>query len=370
MGAILSREDSPVALRETSDGSDGSPERVLVVGAGNFGTCLADHLSDLGHDVTIWARDQRLVDGINHDHKNHKYMPNVELSPTLKATTSLSAETLEAATVILMSIPTQHMRSILQQIRGNLSLRHLVVFVNKGIEVSTGKLPNDIAIEVCGSDIGERAAFLSGPSFAAEIVKRQPSCVSVASKSTLRSKRTQRLFHAPHFRVYEIHDTVGVEVAGALKNVIALASGACSGVGFQMNSRAALITRGLAEITRFGIALGANPLTFAGLSGVGDLLLTCTSEKSRNFTVGYRLGQGETLEEIVTSLGSVAEGVATTKAAYELARRLDVDSPITDQVYAVLYQGKPIKQAFRELMERDPSDELRGISVNAMARTP
>ncbi|EGF76366.1 hypothetical protein BATDEDRAFT_92784 [Batrachochytrium dendrobatidis JAM81] len=366
MGQTLSRRDSVTATLDLTDGAsstDSLQERVLVVGGGNFGTCLADHLADKGNSVTIWARDQSLVDGIMNDHINHKYIPGIQLSPGLKATSVLDANTIQSATVIIMSIPTQYMRSILEKIRDHLTVNQLLVFVNKGIEESSGLLPNDIAIQVCGIEIGERAAFLSGPSFAAEVVKRQPSCVSVASRSPLRSKRTQRLFHAPHFRVYEIHDTIGVEVAGALKNVIALAAGACAGVGFQMNSRAALITRGLAELARFGVALGANPLTFAGLSGVGDLLLTCTSEKSRNFTVGYRIGKGETLEEIITSLGSVAEGVATTKAAYALARKLNVDSPITDEVYAVLFEKKPVKQAMKDLMERDPSEEMRGIHI-------
>ncbi|OAJ45399.1 hypothetical protein BDEG_28539 [Batrachochytrium dendrobatidis JEL423] len=349
MGQTLSRRDSVTATLDLTDGAsstDSLQERVLVVGGGNFGTCLADHLADKGNSVTIWARDQSLVDGIMNDHINHKYIPGIQLSPGLKATSVLDANTIQSATVIIMSIPTQYMRSILEKIRDHLTVNQLLVFVNKGIEESSGLLPNDIAIQVCGIEIGERAAFLSGPSFAAEVVKRQP-----------------RLFHAPHFRVYEIHDTIGVEVAGALKNVIALAAGACAGVGFQMNSRAALITRGLAELARFGVALGANPLTFAGLSGVGDLLLTCTSEKSRNFTVGYRIGKGETLEEIITSLGSVAEGVATTKAAYALARKLNVDSPITDEVYAVLFEKKPVKQAMKDLMERDPSEEMRGIHI-------
>ena len=209
--------------------------------------------------------------------------------------------------------------------------------------------------------MGHDAAFLSGPSFAIEVAARQPTCVTVASLSTERAHRTQRLFHAPFFRVYDISDPIGLEIAGALKNVIAIASGACAGAGFQLNARAALISRGLAEITRFGLALGANPLTFAGLSGVGDLFLTCTSEKSRNYTVGYRIGQGESLQYITDTLGSVAEGVTTTKAAYEMAKRLGVDSPITDAVYSVLYEGKNYKVAMLELMSREPSQELRGI---------
>ena len=336
-------------------------ERVLVVGAGNFGTCLADHLADQGRDVTMWARDPSLVASINKQHINSKYMPNTKLSPSLKATTELDPQTVSGSTVIIMSIPTQHMRPVLQQIKAQLTQDHLLVFVNKGIEVSTLALPNQIVDEVCGPAISRGAVFLSGPSFAAEVVSRQPTAVSVASSLHANALRTQMLFHAPHFRVYEINDVVGVEVAGALKNVIAVACGACAGIGFRSNARAALITRGLAEITRFGVTLGADPLTFVGLSGVGDLLLTCSSEQSRNFTVGFRIGRGEALQDIVVSLGSVAEGLATAKAAFHLARSRNVDSPITDQVFAVLYQDKPIRDAMKDLMERDPSHELRGI---------
>ncbi|KAI8894208.1 6-phosphogluconate dehydrogenase [Globomyces pollinis-pini] len=351
------------AAEDQTDGSNGSDDkRVLVIGAGNFGTCLADHLATIENEVYIWARDKKIVDSISNDNVNCRYLSDVKLSTNLKGVSELNQDIFDKVTVVLMSIPTQHMRSILASIKPFLKLNHLLIFVNKGIEISTGLLPHDIASEMLGNEMGARTVYLSGPSFAAEVVRRQPTCVAVASKSSKRAKRTQRFFHAPCFRVYHIEDTTGLEVAGALKNVIAIASGACTGAGFQMNASAALITRGLAEITRFGIAMNANPLTFAGFSGVGDLFLTCTSEKSRNFTVGYRLGKGEKLDDIISSLGSVAEGVPTTKAAYELARKHNVDSPITDQVYAVLYENKPIDVAFKELMERDPSAELRGIS--------
>jgi glycerol-3-phosphate dehydrogenase len=359
MGQISSSVLS--SSEDTNDGSVGQDSKVLVVGAGNFGTCLADHLATIGNEVSIWARDASIIKSINSCNRNSRYLKDVALSSNLKGVTELSEETFSQVHVVLMAIPTQHMRSKLQEIKPFLRLEHLIIFVNKGIEISSGLLPSDIAMQELGHDMGARAVFLSGPSFAAEVVKRQPTCVAVASLSQKRAKRTQRLFHAPFFRVYDIQDPTGLEIAGALKNVIAIASGASVGAGFQMNTRAALITRGLAEITRFGIAMGANPLTFAGLSGVGDLFLTCTSEKSRNFTVGYRIGQGEKLDDIIASLGSVAEGVTTTKAAFELARKYNVDSPITDEVYRVLYEDKPIKEAMRALMERDPSNELRGI---------
>ena len=359
--------DVKKAAAEMMQPRDPDDKHVLVLGAGNFGTCLASHLAALGNQVVIWARDQKVVDSINYTHQHSKYLKGIELSDNLTAVSQLTAGLFEQATVVVVAIPTQSMRYlnlmrfILQSIKGWVEPSHLLIFVNKGIEISSGTLPHDIATEILGEEKGYNATFLSGPSFAIEVAQRQPTCVAVASQSQERGHRTQRLFHAPCFRVYDIDDPVGLEIAGALKNVIAIASGACAGAGFQLNARAALITRGLAEITRFGIALGANPLTFAGLSGVGDLFLTCTSEKSRNFTVGYRLGQGESLEYICESLGSTAEGVTTTEAAYEMARKLNIDSPITDAVYSVLYQGKDYRVAMLELMSREPSKELRGI---------
>jgi glycerol-3-phosphate dehydrogenase len=233
-----------------------------------------------------------------------------------------------------------------------------MVCAAKGIELGTQRLPKDIIADVLGAEHGDNAVFLSGPSFASEIAARQPTCVAVASKDARRAAWAQELFHAVHFRVYTSDDPIGLEVAGALKNVVAIAAGATVGIGFQMNSRAALITRGLAELTRIGAALGANPLTFKGLGGVGDLFLTCTSEKSRNFMVGYRLGRGEALAEVQRTLGSVAEGVATTKAAFELSQRLGVDVPIIHETYNVLYEGKPIAQAVMDLLTREAKPEF------------
>lgn len=307
------------------------------------------------------ARDQNVVNSINDNHRNCKYLKETRLPDSLTATCTLNSDLFLQNSVVLISIPTQAMRKSLETIKPFLSPSHLLIFVNKGIECSTLQLPSDIVTEVLGEELGSKACFLSGPSFAIEVVGRQPTCVSVASRSSPRAKRTQRLFHSPCFRVYDIEDVQGLEVAGALKNVIAIASGACAGAGYQANARAAIITRGLAEITRFGVVLGADPITFAGLSGVGDLFLTCTSEKSRNYTVGYRLGKGEGLKEIVESLGSVAEGVATTKAAYDLARKIGVETPIIDQAYAVLYEEKPLAKAFEELTNREASPEFRGI---------
>ncbi|KAJ3328797.1 hypothetical protein HDU76_009270 [Blyttiomyces sp. JEL0837] len=363
---IVGGDRDPVAkaapTEDLDDGSNGlEDKKVLVLGGGNFGTCLADHLADLGIDTTIWARDTRVVDSINQTHRNSKYMKDIDLSPNLKATSVLDDETIASANVIIFSIPTQHMRDILLQVEPHIRKSHLTLFVNKGIEITSGKLPSEIVEEVWGHERGIAAVFLSGPSFAVEVVRRQPTCVAVASAVKVRALRAQRLFHAPHFRVYTCPDVVGVEVAGAMKNVIALASGACTGLGFQQNARAAIITRGLAEMIRIGVRLGADPLTFAGLAGVGDLMLTAQSEKSRNFTVGRRLGAGEELQHVLETLGSVAEGVETTRAAYALCRRVNVDSPVCNAVYSVLFEGRPISAAVKGLMERDPSAETRGI---------
>jgi len=285
-------------------------------------------------------------------------MPTVDLSANLTATNFLDAALFEDVSAIICAIPTKQMRSVLKQASRFITEKHLLIFVNKGIEADTLLLPNDVVIEELGDAIGKNASFLSGPSFAVEVVAHETTCVTVASSVYSSALRTQRLFHAPFFRVYVSTDVVGVEVAGALKNVMALASGSATGMGMQMNARTALITRALAEITRIGVKLGANPLTFAGLSGVGDLFLTCTSEKSRNFTVGARIAKGETIEQIIETLGSVAEGVATTPAAYALCRRLDVDSPIIDAVYAVVCEGKSLHSVLEKVVHRQPKPEI------------
>lgn len=266
-----------------------------------------------------------------------------------------------SASVVLSSIPTQAMRKVLSDVSSKIRPDQLLIFVNKGIENSTTKLPNQICEDILGAEIAHNAAFLSGPSFAVEVVQRLPTAVSVASENPKRASWCQRLFHAPHFRVYTTKDCIGVEVSGALKNVYAIGSGIAAGLNFQSNTRAALITRGLAEITRIGLKLGAQPLTFAGLSGVGDLSLTCSSEKSRNFTVGLRLGKGETLDQIIKTLGSVAEGVETTRAANDLVSQLNVDAPMVRTLYSVLFEGLGIKEGMQQLMTREMKSELAGI---------
>eukprot|EP01100_Stratorugosa_tubuloviscum_P004597 TRINITY_DN2152_c2_g1_i1.p1 TRINITY_DN2152_c2_g1~~TRINITY_DN2152_c2_g1_i1.p1 ORF type:complete len:376 (-),score=144.26 TRINITY_DN2152_c2_g1_i1:102-1229(-) len=334
-------------------------EKILVLGYGNFGTCLAFHLAGLKNEVTIWARNTQVVNEINTNHKNTKYMKDILLPENIKAVSEITKEFLNEISVIVLAIPTQHMRVVLKMLKDlELSTKQLIICTNKGIETETFLLPNAILSDVLGKEIASKSCFLSGPSFACEIVQKLPTAVSVACEDAERASWAQQVFHSPFFRVYTVADPTGVEIAGALKNVVAIASGLCSGLGFHLNTRAALLTRGLNEITTLGVALGANPITFLSLAGIGDLFLTCTSQASRNFTVGYRLGKGETLDDIIRTLGSVAEGVPTTKGAFLLAQKLVVDTPIINQIYAILYEQKPIKEALRNLLTLEKRPEF------------
>jgi len=336
-------------------------KNVLVLGSGNFGTCLAQHLALNGSNVCLWSRHSEVTDSINKHHRNPRYLSDIELAGNLTGTSELNEDIVGSADVILLAVPTQALRSVMKIIKPFTSPSQLLVCAAKGIEVDTLKFPREIIESVLGEEIAKAAVFLSGPSFAREVVQRLPTAVSLASHDSERCLIAQDLFHADVFRAYSSDDPIGLEVAGALKNVIAIASGAVTGLGFESNSRAAMVTRGLAEITRMGVALGANPLTFTGLGGVGDLFLTCSSEKSRNFSLGYQLAGGRKIDEILAKMGSVAEGYYTAKAVHSLAKCINVQMPICDQVYQVLYDGKPIKEAVRYLLTREAKPELDGI---------
>ena len=331
-------------------------QRVLVVGSGNFGTCLACHLARIGHTVTLWSRDSAVVEGINQNHRNPSYLSSIQLPEALQASLDLEGPLLQAD-VIVLSIPTQAMRSVLLPLHGKIRETQLLISASKGIELGTHYFVSNIVKEVLGEAIATKMAVLSGPSFAIEVAQNLPTAVTVGATDINRALWAQQVFHSPHFRAYTSMDPIGLEVAGALKNVIAIATGACMGLGLQENSRAALITRGLAEMTRVGIALGADPLTFGGLGGVGDLFLTCASSKSRNFTVGFHLGQGKSLEDALKLAGSVAEGVTTTQAAITLGKELQVRMPIASATYQVLFERKPVREALSQLITRDASDE-------------
>ncbi|KAI0040804.1 NAD-dependent glycerol-3-phosphate dehydrogenase [Auriscalpium vulgare] len=336
--------------------------RILVLGAGNFGSCLADHLADSEHDVFMWSREADLVQFFNEHHKNPSYLKDHDFPPNIRAIGPAlpEAEFIKSVDVLLFAIPTEGVRSTLTQLRPRLDEKDLplLIFVNKGIEISTNALTLEIVADTCGKDIARVATFISGPSFAKEVVRRQPTMVSVASLSNSHAERASQVFHQPWFRCYTGNDPIGIELAGALKNVYAIATGIADGLGYENNTRASLITRGLSEMTRIGTAYGANPLTFLSLAGVGDLFMTCSSPTSRNYTVGYRLGKGETLEEIMRTLGSVAEGVTTAKGLKAVVDALGVPAPIANSVYEVLYEGKDVAERAQSLMELPPLREL------------
>lgn len=332
-------------------------QNVLVLGAGNFGTCLAQQLARNEHNVIIWDRNPDIVSSINSDHKNKKYQSSFDLSKNIKATSVFGEVDFSELAAAVLCIPVQAIREVLMQIPSGAISNIPIICASKGLEISSGMLPFGVIEECLGKESADNICVLSGPSFAVEVMQQFPTAVSCASKSPTASKVTQDLFHSPHFRVYTNSDPMGLELAGAMKNVIAIAAGASAGLGFQSNTLVALITRGLAEIIRIGSSLGIEQSVFVGLGGVGDLILTCTSEKSRNYTVGFKLGKGMTFEETMASMDSVAEGVYTTKAAKALVDKRDIDAPITTAVYKVIYENIPVKEAMLELLNRDAKSE-------------
>lgn len=334
-------------------------ETVCVLGAGSFGTALAKVLAEGGHSVRLVARDQAVVDGILNDHKHPRRLKGVRLPPGLMATTSM-AEGLSEATMVVSSVPTVALRDVWAQARPFVDDGALIMSATKGIENGTLMLVSDILKESVPTSCRERLCYLSGPSFAIEMAKRLPTAVTIAADDEEVAKRAQGIISTDYFRAYTTTDVQGVELGGALKNVVAIASGAACGLGFGQNTLAALITRGLAEIGRLAVKLGAMPLTLAGLAGMGDLVLTCTSPTSRNYTVGLKIGQGKKLEEILRELGEVAEGVNTARAVKDLAAREGVEMPIADAVYRLLFEGTDPKDEVSALMGRKLKAESTG----------
>ncbi|GBE77793.1 NAD-dependent glycerol-3-phosphate dehydrogenase [Sparassis crispa] len=341
---------------------NGYRSKVLVFGAGNFGSCLADHLGDSSHTIYMWSRSENLVRHFNKHHRNPEFLQDHQFSEYIQAIGPEfpSKEIITEVDVLLFALPTEGVRETLTALKPRLDEAKLplFIFVNKGIEIGTRALTLEIIADTCGPDIAKVATFISGPSFAKEIIERQPTSVSVASLSESHATKASQLFHQPWFRCYTGGDPIGVELAGALKNVYAIAAGISDGLGFMNNTRAMLITRGLGEMTRIGAAYGASPLTFLTLAGVGDLFLTCSSPTSRNYTVGYRLGKGEKLDYIVESLGSVAEGVTTAKGLKEMVDDLDVSAPIATGIYEVLYEGQNVEEKVNSLLRLPPIREL------------
>lgn len=326
---------------------------ISVIGAGAWGTTLAILLGNKGYDVTIWAHEQEVIECINSTGKNQIYLPDVVIPHYIHATSDIE-EAVKNARYIINVVPTQFIRQVFSKAKPFINGHAYIISASKGIEKDTHLLPSMILEEITGMPV----AVLSGPSFAIEVARGCPTAVTLGIKDRKVGLIIQELFNTDYFRVYTHDDIVGIEIGGAIKNVIAIASGICEGLGLGNNARAALITRGLAEITRLGLSMGAKAHTFSGLSGLGDLLLTCTAMMSRNFTVGYRLGKGEKLQEIISSTRSVAEGVPTTLSAYELSNIHGIEMPITEQVYLALYKDKPPTDALRDLMTRSLKPEF------------
>jgi len=329
--------------------------RVTVVGAGSWGTALTSVLVDNGHDVTVWAREPAVARELETRGTNDVFLPGARLRGDVQATTDL-AEALEGAEVALSVVPAQFVAATWGGGVRALPDDALVVSASKGIEIGSLRRMDEIFAELRP---GGAFSVISGPSFAAEVAERAPTLVVAAAAEQGVARRTQQLFQNRYFRVYTNPDVVGVELGGALKNVMALAAGVADGLGYGHNTRAALITRGLAEIARLGAAMGARVETFSGLAGMGDLVLTCTGDLSRNRTVGVRLGGGETLDTILGDMNSVAEGVKTVGAVRELAVRERVEMPIVEEVYAMLVDGRAPEEALQRLMSRDPTSEAK-----------
>ena len=327
-----------------------------VIGAGSWGTTLANLLAKKGFPVTLWVYETDLAERMAKTRINDLYLDGFTLSPNLAFTNELSEAVVDRQLLLLVS-PSQVMRQVLKQLQPHLDETCLLVSAAKGIENNSLQLMSEVLEEVLGAEVKNRCAFLSGPSFAKEVAEEQPTAVTVAADDLGVAHRVQEIFSTDYFRVYTNQDVVGVEIGGALKNVIALAAGVSDGLGFNHNARAALITRGLVEIGRLGMAKGAIESTFAGLAGMGDLVLTCTGDLSRNRTVGMELGLGRKLDEILNQMHMVAEGVKTTLSAYQLANKLGVKMPITEQMYQILYEDKDPKLAVADLMRRALTSE-------------
>ena len=333
--------------------------RAAVVGAGSWGTALALVLHRNGHAVRLWSYEAEVARGIRDEGENRAYLAGVPVPPGIAVSSDL-AETLDGAELVVSVTPAQFVAKVIGEAARYLGPSAIVVSASKGIETGTLRRVDEVLASILPERTAKRLVILSGPSFALEVAQEKPTLVVAASASESARVEVQSAFGSPTFRVYTSADLTGVGLAGALKNVIAIAAGVCAGLGFGHNTQAALITRGLAEMTRLGVAMGAHASTFYGLAGIGDLVLTCTGELSRNRTTGVRIGRGESVAEILADTRSVVEGVLTTPAAHALAVREGVEMPIVEQMNAILGGKKPPLEALQELMIRDPKPESEG----------
>ena len=332
--------------------------KIGVVGAGSWGTALAGYSAKIGHEVKIWALEPEVCDEINSKQTNEIFLPGATLPANLVATNDI-AKAVSGADIILSVVPTQFLRNVIKEMKPHLKPGVIIASASKGIENKTLDTPLDIYNEVLGDDLDFHIAVFAGPSFAKEVIRDLPTTVVVAAKDEAVASRIQKELSSPVMRIYTSTDTIGVELCGSLKNIIAIASGVVSGIGFGDNTRAALITRGLAEIKRLVVHFGGSPATVIGMAGVGDMILTCTSTTSRNYSVGQRLGAGETMDEISKSSKMVAEGIKTTESVHFLAAREGIEMPITEVVYKVMYENLDPMQGVKSLMSRELKPEFK-----------
>jgi len=332
-------------------------ERIGVIGAGSWGTALAKLLAEKGYPVSLWVHDAERCREISEKRENSAYLPGITLPYNLIPSTDLG-EVLAGRTALVSVVPSHVFRPVMTEVAKRIEGKPLIVSASKGIEDETSKTMLGVLEEILPRGLHSRIAVLSGPSFAREVARGMPTAVTAASANDEAATECQATFTTSFFRVYTSADVVGVELGGAVKNVIAIAAGVSDGLGFGHNSRAALITRGLVEVARLGTRLGADPRTIGGLSGMGDLVLTCTGDLSRNRSVGLRLGKGEKLSDVLADMRMVAEGVRNAKSVYHLARKLDVEMPITEQMYLLLHEGKSARQVVVDLMTRDLKPEI------------
>ncbi|HUJ24827.1 MAG TPA: NAD(P)H-dependent glycerol-3-phosphate dehydrogenase [Myxococcales bacterium] len=332
--------------------------RAAVIGGGSWGTALAAVLGWNGHDTTVWAYDKEVASALTEQHENPKYLPGMKLPERVRGTGDFQ-EALAGAELVLAVNPSHVTRQVMREATPFIPKATPIVCATKGIENETLLTMHEVLEEVLPAEMHPYLAVLSGPSFAKETVQRMPTAVVVASPWEKMAQRIQRIFSNDFFRVYTSIDVAGVELGGSLKNVCAIAAGISDGMGFGNNTRAAIMTRGLAELVRLAIKKGANPLTLSGLAGMGDLVLTCTGELSRNRTVGLGLGRGQTLDQVLAGMSQVAEGVRTAKSVHDLARKLGVDMPLHEAVYRILYEGLSPTAALQSLTSRELKSEFQ-----------
>lgn len=333
-------------------------KKISIIGAGSFGTAIAVVLGHSGYSITIWAREKGVVDGINQNRFNPEYISDVKLPKSVNASYTIQ-EALQGSEMVVFATPSHALREVAGKAKKHLTGNEIIVSVAKGIEQDSLMTPSQILVDVLeGAVLEDQIGILTGPSHAEEVSKFKPTVITASAYSKRAARIIQETFMTPMFRVYLNHDILGAEIGGALKNIMAIAAGIIDGAELGDNAKAALMTRGLHEMKRMGCALGASQDTFSGLTGMGDLIVTCTSEHSRNRYVGYNIGRGKSLNEITSGMNMIAEGVKTAKSVTQWSRRNNIEMPITDAVYKVLFENLDPKDAVNELMTRNAKDEI------------